>query len=93
MSEASRLGVLIDGVPLGDEEARALWTEFSAHMDEHRGDMAGFAKKKGWRSVLPDYRKGRAVLVVDSGKGPAPKAPPAVKAPPAPGGKAKKRRR
>ena len=40
MSEASRLAVLVDGKALGDDEARALWTEFSAHMDEHKGEPA-----------------------------------------------------
>jgi len=60
----SRLAVRIDGVFLPDEEARALWKEFSEHMDANRGDMAGFAKKKGFVSVAPEYQKGRAVLVV-----------------------------
>ena len=66
MSEGSgsRLLALIDGVALPDEEGRALWREFSAHMDEHRGDMAGFAKKKGWVSVSPEHRGGKAVLLV-----------------------------
>ena len=64
MSEASRLAVLVDGKPLGDDEARVLWTEFSAHMDEHKGDTAGFAKKKGWVAAAPEYRQGKAVLVV-----------------------------
>jgi hypothetical protein len=64
MTETSRLAVLVDGAPLGDDEARALWTEFSAHMDENKDDTAGFAKKKGWITVLPEYRQGKAVLVV-----------------------------
>ena len=58
------LVVLKDGAPLPEEEARALWTEFSAHMDEHENDMAGFAKAKGWFEVRPEHRKGQAVLLV-----------------------------
>jgi hypothetical protein len=67
VSKGSRLAVLVDGAALDEEAARALWTEFSAHMDEHKGDTAGFAKKKGWQSVLPEYRQGKAVLVVKTG--------------------------
>jgi hypothetical protein len=63
MSE-SRLGALIDGRALPDDEARALWVEFSAHMSGHRGDTAGFAHTKGWHTALPEHRDGRAVLVV-----------------------------
>ncbi len=66
MTEASRLAALIDGTPLDPAAARGLWAEFSTHMDEHRGDMAGFAKKKGWHSVVPEYRQGKAVLVVST---------------------------
>lgn len=56
--------MLLDGRPLPDDEARTLWQEFSRHMDEHEGDLAGFAKHKGWSSVKPEHREGRAVLVV-----------------------------
>jgi hypothetical protein len=69
------LAAIVDGAPLGEDEARALWKDFSAHMDEHEGDMAGFAKKKGWLSVAPEYRRGQAVLVVKTGK-PAAARPP-----------------
>lgn len=62
----SRLAVLVDQKPLPDDEARTLWQEFSRHMDEHEGDIAGFAKLKGWSSVKPEHRQGRAVLVVTS---------------------------
>lgn len=61
---ASKLLVLVDGSPLPEEEGRALWKAFSEHMDEHRGDMAGFAAKRGYVSVAPEYRQGKAVLVV-----------------------------
>ena len=68
MSGKPNLAAVVDGAPLAEAEARELWKEFSAHMDEHQGDMAGFAKKKSWQSVAPEYRKGQAVLVVKTGK-------------------------
>jgi hypothetical protein len=68
VSNKPNLAVLVDGAPLAEAEARDLWKEFSAHMDEHQGDMAGFAKKKGWQAVSPEYRRGQAVLVVKTGK-------------------------
>jgi hypothetical protein len=74
MSEGSgsRLAVMIDGQLMAEEEGRALFREFSEHMDVNRGDMAGFAKKKGWASVLPEYQKGKAVLVVWTTAAPSP---------------------
>ena len=75
MTEGSRLAVLVDGAPLDPDASRALWTEFSAHMDEHRGDMAGFAKAKGWHSVAPEYQQGKAVLVVRTSAAAARPAP------------------
>jgi len=57
------LGVVLDGAPMGDEEARAFWARFSAYMDEHRGDLAGFAAGEGLASVHPEMHDGRAVLV------------------------------
>jgi hypothetical protein len=71
----SRLAVMIDGASMDDDAARALWTEFSAHMDAHEGDMKGFAAKKGWFAVAPEYRQGKAVLVVRTTAA-APAAPP-----------------
>ena len=62
-----RLVVLLDGEALPEDAARELWTKFSAHMDEHRGDMTGFATQHGYASVSPEYRKGQAVLVIKRG--------------------------
>jgi hypothetical protein len=62
--ERARLAVRVDDKPLADEEARELWVAFSAHMDEHEGDAAGFAKARGWASATPTYARGQAVLVV-----------------------------
>ena len=59
-----RLAVLVDGAPLAEEDARALWVRFSQHMDAHQGDIAGFAAQEGFASVLPEHRKGQAVLVI-----------------------------
>jgi hypothetical protein len=86
MSEGSRLMALVDGAALGEAEGRALWAEFSAHMDENKGDMAGFAKKKGWQSVAPEFRDGKAVLLVKTGA-----AVPAKPAKPKPQGKRRRR--
>ena len=48
---SSNLRVLIDGTALPDEEARAVWQRFSDWMEEHRGDLGGFAK--GWAVAGP----------------------------------------
>jgi hypothetical protein len=87
MTTATALAAFLDGRALPEEEARALWQDFSEHMDEHRGDMAGFAAKRGWASVAPEYRGGQAVLVVRTTPG-APGLPPLAAAPkkPAPAG-------
>ena len=78
-TEPSKLACVIDGVLVPVEDAMALWKEFSEHMDEKRGDMAGFAKKKGWFAVAPEYRDGKAVLVVRTTA--TAKTLPAVQAP------------
>jgi hypothetical protein len=59
----ARLGVLLDGEPLPEAEARAFWTRFSDWMDANKGDLAGFAKSEGLASVHPTMQDGRAVLV------------------------------
>ena len=59
----SSLGVLVDGVPLPEEEARALWERFSEWMEEHRGDLAGFATREGFVSIHPGVDGGRPVLL------------------------------
>jgi hypothetical protein len=62
--EKARLAVTVDGKALADAEAREIWLAFSAHMEEHEDDTAGFAKSRGWASATPTYLKGQAVLVV-----------------------------
>ncbi|XXX77749.1 hypothetical protein WMF30_03105 [Sorangium sp. So ce134] len=70
MSDRSNLAASIDGAPLPDEEARDLWTRFSRYMDEHRGDMAGFARENGYVSVTPTFDRGRALLVIRTTEAP-----------------------
>ena len=62
-SARSNLGVLVDGIALPDEEARTLWERFSEWMEEHRGDLAGFAAKEGFVSIHPGVDNGRPVLL------------------------------
>jgi len=60
--QAGALSVVVDGVPLAPDEARALWQRFSEWMEEHRGDLAGFAAREGFKSVHPTVEGGRPVL-------------------------------
>ncbi|MBX3206748.1 MAG: hypothetical protein KF764_16885 [Labilithrix sp.] len=59
----SSLAVLVDGVALPEDDARALWERFSAWMEEHRGDLAGFAAAEGFASIHPGVDGGRPVLL------------------------------
>jgi hypothetical protein len=58
-----RLAVRVDGAEMPDEEARALWKRFSDWMEEHRGDLGGFAAKEGFASIHPGVENGRPVLL------------------------------
>lgn len=57
-----RLGVLVDGKPLPEAEAHALWDRFSTWMEDHRGDLAGFAATEGFASIHPGVDGDRPVL-------------------------------
>jgi hypothetical protein len=57
------LRVVVDGVAMSDEQAIDTWHRFSAYMDEHKGDLAGFAKQEGFASIHPAMEKGLPVLV------------------------------
>jgi hypothetical protein len=57
------LRVVLDGVPLPEGESRAFWQRFSAWMEEHVGDLAGFAAAEGLQSVKPELHGGAPVLV------------------------------
>ncbi len=58
------LAVLVDGQAMAPEEARSFWERFSTWMEEHRGDLAGFAAQEGFASVHPSVEGGRPVLRV-----------------------------
>jgi hypothetical protein len=53
----------VDGALLPEKEARDLWARFSAYMDEHRGDLGGFAKQEGLTSIRPSFEDGAAILI------------------------------
>jgi hypothetical protein len=62
VSQPQRLSVLVDGAPLPEAEAVAFWDRFSRWMEEHRGDLAGFATQEGYASVHPGVDGDRPVL-------------------------------
>jgi hypothetical protein len=66
MPNEGRLVVLLDGRPLPDAAAHALWVRFSAYMGEHEGDFAGFAQQEGFASAKAESRGGKAFLVLKS---------------------------
>ena len=70
-----RLGVLVDGVPMPEPEALSFWERFSDWMEEHRGDLAGFAAKEGFASVHPGVDGDRPVLRASKTAGQRPYAP------------------
>lgn len=59
----SALRVVIDDAPLPSEEAVAFWKRFSTWMDDHPGDLAGFAQGEGLASIRPEMHDGAPVLV------------------------------
>jgi hypothetical protein len=58
-----KLRVVVDGEPMSENEARAFWARFSAHMEAHRGDLGGFAQAEGLASVHPEVQGGTPVLM------------------------------
>lgn len=78
------LAVLVDGTPMAEPEARAFWQRFSDWMEEHKGDLAGFAAKEGFASVHPGVDAGRPVLFASTKDAQRPYT--AVKESGAPGG-------
>lgn len=62
----ARLAVVRDGIPLPEEQARALWRAFSEHMEQNPHDVDGFARAHGFARVRTETRRGRAVLLVSS---------------------------
>jgi hypothetical protein len=72
---ARRLGVLVDGAPLPEPEAHALWERFSDWMEEHKGDLAGFAVQEGYASIQPGVDGDRPVLRASTSAPQQPYAP------------------
>jgi hypothetical protein len=70
-----KLGVLVDGAALPEEQALALWERFSTWMEEHRGDLAGFAAQEGYASVHPGVDGDRPVLRASKSAAQRPYAP------------------
>jgi hypothetical protein len=66
MTSEGRLLVVVDGKPLPEPEARAIWKRFSDYMGEHPGDLAGFAAGEGFASAKPESRGGKALLILQS---------------------------
>ena len=79
------LAVYVDESPMAEAEARAFWQRFSDWMEEHRGDLAGFAAKEGFASVHPGVENGRPVLYASRSEVQRPYAS-VGRAGPAPGG-------
>lgn len=83
--------VLVDGQPLPDAEARAVWQRFSGWMDEHRGDLAGFAAREGWKSVHPGVEGGSPVLLASHEDVQRPYGPAGDQGSPSKGGGSRRR--
>ena len=81
-----RLGVLVDGTPMPEADALSFWERFSDWMEEHRGDLAGFAAKEGFASVHPGVDGDKPVLRVSKSAGQQPYAPVRGDQPTGPGG-------
>jgi hypothetical protein len=69
------LRATVDGTPLAPEEAERLWKRFSDWMEEHKGDLQGFAKSEGFTSVHPAVEGGLPVLCASRSTPQQPYAP------------------
>jgi hypothetical protein len=69
------LAVFVDGSAMPEPDARAFWARFSAWMEEHRGDLAGFAANEGFASVHPGVENGLPVLYASRSAGQQPYGP------------------
>jgi hypothetical protein len=79
-SRAAGVKVVVDGKPLLDDTAAALWRRFSAWMEAHAGDLGGFAASEGFARVHPEIHDGTPVLIASrsgtqSAYAPAPRKP------------------
>jgi hypothetical protein len=64
----SALRVVVDGSPLPQEEAIEFWKRFSHWMEEHQGDLSGFACAERLASVHPELHREGPVLVASRTK-------------------------
>jgi hypothetical protein len=80
------LAVLIDGEALPGEEAVSFWKRFSTWMEEHPGDLGGFATSEGLVSVQPEMHAGSPVLVASRSAPQKPYTSAPKRATPATGG-------
>lgn len=62
----------VDGTLLSEKDARDLWARFSVYMEEHRGDLGGFAKQEGLSSIRPSFEAGAAILIASHTEAQAP---------------------
>ena len=53
-----------DGIDLPKAEALGVWQKFSAWMEAHPGDLAGFAEEIGTKSVRPTLDARGPVLLI-----------------------------
>ncbi len=53
---------------MSEDEAVACWNRFSLWMEEHRGDLAGFAEAEGFASVHPGLDGDKPILRVSRAK-------------------------
>jgi hypothetical protein len=58
-----------------EAEALSLWERFSDWMEDHRGDLAGFAAQEGYASVHPGVEGDKPVLRASKSAGQRPYAP------------------
>jgi hypothetical protein len=80
-----QLAAVVDGRHLDEDDARALWTRFSAHMDAHEGDFEGFAASEGLVSSRVAVVDGVPTLTLERTKAaasPSPKRPKGAPEPP-----------
>ena len=72
MDSKESLAVILDDEPMDPVLARELWSRFSKHMEDNRGDLVGFAQSEGFASVTPALDSGRPVLRVSRSKAQGP---------------------
>ena len=58
------LSAMVDATPLDAETARELWQRFSAYMETHRNDFAGFARSEGFAHAEVAVRGGTPTLTL-----------------------------